>query len=170
MLDLTKDRPGSDLRRPPGLYGWRNSLRMGQALRTDLLQALCAQSPVLLVLEDLHLGDSRTVKLVDAALSALGEDDEFGPTVRGIGAAVEVAERHELVHEFRRRCEAELSTGGEVGEADVAGGDVAEDLHVRFADVAVAEIGPRGSELDPELVQQSDEQLSDRLAVLRWNP
>lgn len=42
MLDLTKDRRGSDLRRPPGLYGWRNSLRMGQALRTDLLQALCS--------------------------------------------------------------------------------------------------------------------------------
>jgi serine/threonine protein kinase/tetratricopeptide (TPR) repeat protein len=52
----------------------RDPLLMGDQMRRaweDFVRAECAQSPVVLLLEDLHWGDLPTVKLVDAALRAL---------------------------------------------------------------------------------------------------
>src|SRR5262249_1166973 len=66
---------------PDDADGWLREARrdprtMGNQTQQALirfLRAECAHSPVLLVLEDLHWGDARTVQMVEAALAALKE-------------------------------------------------------------------------------------------------
>ena len=73
----------------------------------------------------------------------------------------------EFVHQLRRGRQAELRAAGEVGQPDVPGTEIAEDLQVRVSNVDVATIRARSPQLPAELTEQPDEQLADRLAACR---
>ncbi len=90
---------------------------------------------------------------------------ELGATVGRIGSTGQIAEVDEVVDELRGGGQAQLRAVCQLGQPNAAHPDVAEDLEVRFADIAVSGVGPRCGQVIAELAQQPDQQLSDGLPV-----
>ena len=70
----------------------------------------------------------------------LGEADELGALVGGVGVALEVAEAVEVVDDLPHRLLGEARQGGELGEAHAVAVDEAEDAAVGRADVVDARL------------------------------
>ena len=81
--------------------------------------------------------------------------------VRSIGPAGQVAQVGEVVHELGGGGQAQLRAVRQLGEPDAAHPDVAEDLEVRLANVAVAGVGAGSGQVISELAKQPDQQLPD---------
>ncbi|KYG06256.1 hypothetical protein BE21_35910 [Sorangium cellulosum] len=74
------DAPFPDDRSPPLRTARRDAQVMSEQARAaflDFIAAECAARPLLILLEDLHWGDSASVRLLDAALRALSERPLF---------------------------------------------------------------------------------------------
>ena len=93
--------------------------------------------------------------------------DQLRPTVGGIRPTGQVAHVGEIVDELGRRRQAQLCPIRQLGEPDATHSDVAEDLEVGFADVAVSGVGARRAQVVAELAEQPDQQLSDGQPVGR---
>ena len=96
-----------------------------------------------------------------------GQVDQLRPTVGRVRPTGQVAHVGEIVDEFRRRGQAQLRPVRQLGEPDATHSDVAEDLQVGFADVAVSGVGSRRAEVVAELAEQPDQQLPDGQPVGR---
>ena len=101
---------------------------------------------------------------------ALGQVDELGAAVRRIRPSDQVPHLLEVVDQLRGRGQAQLGSVGQLGEPDSADADVAEDLHVGIADVAVARLGAWSREVESKLAQQPNQQLADGLTIRRQIP
>ena len=112
-------------------------------------------SPVVLDLGDAHRGRRQRL------MAALGRHDQLGASVAGVGHPCEVAEFGELVDQFRGRGQAEFGERRQFGQSLALSADVAPDLQMRPAHIAVAALGHRFAEFAPKLVQQTHQQLSD---------
>ena len=79
--------------------------------------------------------------------SALGQIDELGAAVGGVRPPNQIAHLLQVVDQFRRGGQAQLRAIRQLGEPDAAHPNVAEDLHVRVADVTEPRIGARCGEV-----------------------
>ena len=98
---------------------------------------------------------------------ALGQVDELGAAVGGVRPPGQIAHLLEVVDQLRRRGQAQLRAVRQLGEPDAADADVAEDLHVGIADVAVARLGAWSREVESKLAKQPHQQLADGLTIRR---
>jgi hypothetical protein len=80
-----------------------------------------------------------------------GGIDQFRPSVGGVGAAIQVTEVLQIVHQFGGRGQAQLGPRGELGESYAVDADVAEDLQVRLAEVGIATLGRGREQFGPKL-------------------
>jgi hypothetical protein len=94
-------------------------------------------------------------------------EEELGAAIMGVGSALKVSQFLKLADEFRRRSQAELGFGGEVGEADSIDAEVAKDVEVRRAEIRIPMLGSRAKQLDSELAEEASEQLPHRQPVPR---
>lgn len=85
----------------------------------------------------LHLSDHLARRFLRTN-AALGETDELGAAIGGIGNSFGVAETLEVVHEIDHRGLADLGELGELGHARAAVGDVLSDGPVSRAEVTEA--------------------------------
>jgi len=118
-------------------------------------------SPVLFYLRD------AIPRILQGTKTPTGWEDELGAPIAGVRAALEVSEPLKLADELRRRSQAELGLGGEVGEADSIDADIAEDVEVRLAQGRIPMLGSWGKQLDPELAEEAPQELPHRQPVPR---
>ena len=100
-------------------------------------------------------------------LAPLRQVDELCAAVGRIGSTGQISQVDEVVHQLRGGSQAQLRPVGQLGEPDAAHPDVAEDLEVRLADIAVSGVGTWRGEVVTKLSQQPDQKLPDRQAVGR---
>ena len=77
-----------------------------------------------------------------AAVTGTGPIPPNGPTVGRIGPTGQIPQVGEIVDELRCGGQAQLRAIRQLGQPDSTGADVAEDLEVRLANVAVSGVGP----------------------------
>ena len=94
-----------------------------------------------------------------------GWEDELGAAIPGIRPAIEVSQVLKLADELRRRSQAELGLGSEVGEADSIDADVAEDVEVRLTQIRIPMLGSWSKQLYAELAEEASQELPHRQPV-----
>ena len=96
-----------------------------------------------------------------------GREDELRAAIASVWAALEVPQILKLADELRRRSQAELGLGGEVGEADALDPEVAKDVEVRLAQIRISMLPCWGKQLDPELAEEASQELPNGQPISR---
>src|SRR5215211_3567330 len=110
------------------------------------------------------LGDSNR-GVVQGPVATVSRNNEFRAAVVGVRDTPQVPELFQLVDQLRRRRQAQLGARRKFGQPPALPADVAPDLQMRPADVAIATLGHRLAELAAKFAQQLDQQLPDRLTI-----
>ena len=114
----------------------------------------------------LDIGDA-VARVAEQRLAPGGQVDELGAAVRGIGPAGQIAMCLKVIDEFRSGRQAELCARRQLGQADSAHADVAEDLVVGLPDVGIAPLRGGRREVVAEHPQQPVP-VAGRWPVGRW--
>jgi hypothetical protein len=106
-------------------------------------------------------------RVLQGTKTPMGWEDELCAAITGVRAALEVSQLLKLADELRRRSQAELGLGGEVGEANALDAEVAEDVEVRLAQIRIPMLRSWGKQLDSELAEEAPQELPHRQPVPR---
>jgi hypothetical protein len=93
--------------------------------------------------------------------SPQGGEDQFSAPVRRIWPAFKIAQPLQLIHEFGRRRQAQLSVSGKTSEPNPLNSDVAKNMQMRLADIPVTAILRSREQVAPKRRKQANQQLTD---------